>query len=192
MELLNAQRKLRPSSPHFTIYEPQLSWLTSIANRATGTGLSVGTLVCVFFYMLMDITDGSPALPSILVPRDHFFPFGNGTYNGPNILTLPIAHPHISKYSIRIYCDYYIIGIYALAITYVAAPLAGLHFDSSSIISLISSLPMWAKLSAKTIVGAPFWFHTWNGMRHLSWDMGYRESQVIHSPAAESAGSHGA
>ncbi|KAK9898086.1 cytochrome b560 subunit of succinate dehydrogenase [Cystobasidium minutum MCA 4210] len=105
LELLNHQRRLRPSSPHFTIYEPQLSWLTSIANRVTGTGLSV--------------------------------------------------------------------GIYALAISYVAAPLAGLHFDSSSIISLISSLPLWAKLSAKTIVGAPFWFHTWNGMRHLSWDMGW-------------------
>jgi succinate dehydrogenase/fumarate reductase cytochrome b subunit len=70
-------------------------------------------------------------------------------------------------------------GVYALAITYVAAPLAGLHFDGASIISLVSSLPLWAKLSAKTIVGMPFWFHTWNGMRHLSWDMGYREFFLI-------------
>jgi len=40
-DLLNAQRVRRPSSPHFTIYEPQLTWVASIANRATGNGLSV-------------------------------------------------------------------------------------------------------------------------------------------------------
>lgn len=42
LELLNEQRSLRPSSPHFTIYQPQLTWLASIANRVTGAGLSVG------------------------------------------------------------------------------------------------------------------------------------------------------
>jgi succinate dehydrogenase (ubiquinone) cytochrome b560 subunit len=39
-EILNAQRLKRPSSPHFTIYQPQLTWLSSIANRATGGALS--------------------------------------------------------------------------------------------------------------------------------------------------------
>ncbi|CAE6437175.1 unnamed protein product [Rhizoctonia solani] len=35
-DILNAQRVRRPSSPHFTIYQPQITWLGSIANRATG------------------------------------------------------------------------------------------------------------------------------------------------------------
>ncbi|KAI6112198.1 SDHC, cytochrome b subunit of succinate dehydrogenase [Pisolithus croceorrhizus] len=39
-EILNQQRLKRPSSPHFTIYQPQLTWLASIANRATGGALS--------------------------------------------------------------------------------------------------------------------------------------------------------
>lgn len=39
--ILNAQRLKRPSSPHFTIYQPQLTWLGSIANRVTGAGFSV-------------------------------------------------------------------------------------------------------------------------------------------------------
>ncbi|KIM39210.1 hypothetical protein M413DRAFT_19798 [Hebeloma cylindrosporum] len=40
-QILNKQRIHRPSSPHFTIYQPQLTWLGSIANRVTGVGLSV-------------------------------------------------------------------------------------------------------------------------------------------------------
>ncbi|KAI6039870.1 SDHC, cytochrome b subunit of succinate dehydrogenase [Pisolithus marmoratus] len=38
--ILNQQRLKRPSSPHFTIYQPQLTWLSSIANRTTGGALS--------------------------------------------------------------------------------------------------------------------------------------------------------
>ena len=41
LEILNKQRLNRPSSPHFTIYQPQLTWYASIANRITGAGLSV-------------------------------------------------------------------------------------------------------------------------------------------------------
>ncbi|KAL9933095.1 hypothetical protein V8E36_007813 [Tilletia maclaganii] len=40
LELLNKQRSLRPTSPHLTIYQPQLTWYGSIANRITGVGLS--------------------------------------------------------------------------------------------------------------------------------------------------------
>merc|ERR1712225_157468 len=105
LKMLNEQRAKRPSSPHFTIYEPQLSWLSSIANRVTGNGLSA----------LM----------------------------------------------------------YAFAISYVAAPAVSAGFTGASIVALAASLPVWAKISAKIVLGAPFWYHTWNGMRHLAWDMGY-------------------
>ncbi|KAJ7016401.1 SDHC, cytochrome b subunit of succinate dehydrogenase [Mycena alexandri] len=40
VDILNKQRLLRPSSPHFTIYQPQLTWIASIANRVTGGALS--------------------------------------------------------------------------------------------------------------------------------------------------------
>jgi hypothetical protein len=43
-EILNKQRLHRPSSPHFTIYKPQIPWILSITNRVTGVGLSVGML----------------------------------------------------------------------------------------------------------------------------------------------------
>ena len=42
-DILNHQRLRRPSSPHFTIYQPQLTWIGSIVNRVTGVGLSVCT-----------------------------------------------------------------------------------------------------------------------------------------------------
>ncbi|GAA5936149.1 succinate dehydrogenase cytochrome b subunit SDH3 [Sporobolomyces koalae] len=41
LALLNEQRAKRPSSP-WHIYQPQLTSISSIANRATGAGLSVG------------------------------------------------------------------------------------------------------------------------------------------------------
>lgn len=45
--ILNQQRLKRPSSPHFTIYQPQLTWVASIVNRMTGVGLSVGTRLVI-------------------------------------------------------------------------------------------------------------------------------------------------
>ena len=48
-QILNKQRIHRPSSPHFTIYQPQLTWLGSIANRVTGVGFSVCELLLAFF-----------------------------------------------------------------------------------------------------------------------------------------------
>ncbi|CAG8444698.1 8691_t:CDS:2 [Funneliformis caledonium] len=41
-EILISQRAKRPLSPHFTIYQPQLTWYMSFAHRVTGAGLAVG------------------------------------------------------------------------------------------------------------------------------------------------------
>jgi len=103
-DILNSQRLKRPSSPHFTIYQPQLSWIGSIANRVTGVGLSV--------------------------------------------------------------------LLYGFSISYIVAPAFGVPFDSADIISLVQSLPEWAKVTGKVILAAPFTYHGINGFRHLSWDMG--------------------
>jgi len=99
--ILNKQRLRRPSSPHFTIYQPQLTWVSSIANRFTGVGLSV----------LM----------------------------------------------------------YGYFLAYLAAPGT---FDSVHVLEVISGLPEAVKYSAKVILAAPFAFHTFNGIRHLGWDVG--------------------
>ncbi|KAH9991720.1 succinate dehydrogenase cytochrome b560 subunit [Russula vinacea] len=86
--ILNTQRLARPSSPHFTIYQPQLTWIGSIANRITGAGLSL--------------------------------------------------------------------LLYGFSLAYLLAP------------STFSS----ANLAEKTILAAPFAFHSLNGLRHLAWDTG--------------------
>ncbi|KAG1719375.1 cytochrome b subunit of succinate dehydrogenase, Sdh3p [Suillus occidentalis] len=100
-EILNAQRLKRPSSPHFTIYQPQLTWLSSIANRATGGALS--------------------AL------------------------------------------------LYGFSLAYLVAPGT---FDSVHIVEFVAGLPDYVKYNGKLILAAPFTFHFWNGLRHLSWDTG--------------------
>lgn len=43
VDILNKQRLHRPSAPHYTIYQPQLTWVPSIAHRITGSGLSICT-----------------------------------------------------------------------------------------------------------------------------------------------------
>ncbi|KAH7907212.1 SDHC, cytochrome b subunit of succinate dehydrogenase [Hygrophoropsis aurantiaca] len=100
-EILNSQRLKRPSSPHFTIYQPQITWIGSIVNRVTGGALS--------------------AL------------------------------------------------LYGFSIAYLIAPGT---FDSTHVVEFVAGLPDYVKYSGKTILALPFAFHSWNGLRHLSWDMG--------------------
>ncbi|TFK34542.1 succinate dehydrogenase cytochrome b560 subunit [Crucibulum laeve] len=101
VEILDKQRLRRPSSPHFTIYQPQLTWLGSIANRATGGALS--------------------AL------------------------------------------------LYGFSIAYLVAPGT---FDSTHVIEFVAGLPDVVKYAGKALLAAPFTFHAFNGLRHLSWDLG--------------------
>lgn len=41
--MATAAKAQRPVSPHLKIYQPQLTWVMSIAHRATGAGLAAGT-----------------------------------------------------------------------------------------------------------------------------------------------------
>ena len=104
---LNSVRQERPTSPHFTIYQPQLTWLSSIMNRVTGVGLSV--------------------------------------------------------------------SMYAFMSAYAVAPLLGWTeaLSSAHLTQLATELPFWAKIGLKAPLAAAASFHTFNGLRHLSWDMGY-------------------
>jgi len=51
-EILVAQRKLRPVSPHVTIYQPQIPWILSITHRITGSILSGGFYIFGSAYLV--------------------------------------------------------------------------------------------------------------------------------------------
>ncbi|KAH8086848.1 cytochrome b subunit of succinate dehydrogenase, Sdh3p [Filobasidium floriforme] len=104
LALLNAQRTVRPNSPHLTIYQPQLTWVLSSLNRITGTALS-GLL-------------------------------------------------------------------YAGALTFLLHPVFP-AIDSAHLIEFVAGMPGWLKTSIKFTLAVPFTLHSWNGIRHLMWDMGY-------------------
>ncbi|KAE9390366.1 SDHC, cytochrome b subunit of succinate dehydrogenase [Gymnopus androsaceus JB14] len=101
MTILNTQRLQRPSSPHFTIYQPQLTWIGSIFNRVTGVALSV--------------------------------------------------------------------LLYGFSLAYLVAPGT---FSSANVIETVAGLPDAVKYAGKFILALPFTFHSFNGLRHLAWDMG--------------------
>jgi len=76
--ILNKQRLRRPSSPHFTIYQPQLTWVSSIANRFSGVGLSV----LMYSYFLAYL-----AAP--------------GTFDSAHVLEVISGLPEVVKYSAK-------------------------------------------------------------------------------------------
>jgi succinate dehydrogenase (ubiquinone) cytochrome b560 subunit len=51
-QILVAQRKLRPVSPHLTIYQPQIPWILSGLNRITGVTVSGGFYVFGIAYLV--------------------------------------------------------------------------------------------------------------------------------------------
>ncbi|WFD22753.1 cytochrome b subunit of succinate dehydrogenase, Sdh3p [Malassezia equina] len=51
LKQLNQRRNQRPISPHLTIYQPQLTWYSSIANRITGVGMSAGLYAYAIAYL---------------------------------------------------------------------------------------------------------------------------------------------
>jgi succinate dehydrogenase (ubiquinone) cytochrome b560 subunit len=59
--------------------------------------------------------------------------------------------------------------MYGYFLAYLAVPGT---FDSAHVLEVISGLPEAVKYSTKVILAAPFAFHTFNGIRHLGWDVG--------------------
>jgi succinate dehydrogenase (ubiquinone) cytochrome b560 subunit len=59
--------------------------------------------------------------------------------------------------------------LYGFSLAYLFAPGT---FDSASIVEFVAGLPDTVKYAGKTLLAAPFAFHSLNGLRHLSWDMG--------------------
>ncbi len=59
--------------------------------------------------------------------------------------------------------------LYAFSIAYLVAPGT---FDSTHVIDFVAGLPDVVKYGAKTLLAFPFAYHSYNGIRHLVWDVG--------------------
>lgn len=44
-------------------------------------------------------------------------------------------------------------------------------FDSTHVVGFVQGLPDGVKYLGKTILALPFTFHSFNGLRHLAWDI---------------------
>ena len=96
-------------------------------------------------------------------------------------LNRPVA-PHLSIYRPQItwYASSFhrITGIvlsgslYLFATGYLVSPLLGWHLESASIAAAFGALPLIAKVLLKGTLALPFTFHSLNGLRHLTWDLG--------------------
>ncbi|KAI9712371.1 MAG: hypothetical protein M1820_001584 [Bogoriella megaspora] len=63
-------------------------------------------------------------------------------------------------------------GLYIFGAAYLVSPLFGWHLESATLAAAFGALPLAAKFGLKTLVAWPFTFHSFNGLRHLVWDMG--------------------
>ncbi|KAF2192002.1 succinate dehydrogenase cytochrome-like protein b560 subunit [Zopfia rhizophila CBS 207.26] len=63
-------------------------------------------------------------------------------------------------------------GLYLFGFAYLAAPTLGWHLETPSLVAAVASWPVFAKVAAKATVAFPFFFHSLNGIRHLTWDLG--------------------
>jgi len=87
--ILDKQRLNRPSSPHMTIYQPQITWYASIFHRITGTGLSVGLYAFFLSYLAAPVV-GIPIDSGHIVDFVHSLPEW-AKYTGKTILAIPFT-----------------------------------------------------------------------------------------------------
>ncbi|KAF7927795.1 uncharacterized protein EAE98_000417 [Botrytis deweyae] len=72
-------------------------------------------------------------------------------------------------------------GFYVFGAAYLASPLFGWHLDTASMVAAFGAWPLAAKFLAKFTLAMPFTYHSFNGIRHLAWDMGktFKNATVI-------------
>ena len=77
-------------------------------------------------------------------------------------------------------------GFYVLGLTYLASPLMGFTMDSASMAAAFASWPVAAKVATKFLIAFPFTYHSFNGVRHLTWDTAslFKNQQVIRTGQA--------
>ena len=63
-------------------------------------------------------------------------------------------------------------GFYVFGFGYLVAPMLGWDFSSHAMVATFAGLSPAVKIGLKSFVAFPFAFHSFNGIRHLIWDMG--------------------
>lgn len=63
-------------------------------------------------------------------------------------------------------------GFYIFGAAYLVSPLLGWHLESAAMAEWFGGFGEVTKGVVKFAVAWPFAFHSWNGVRHLVWDMG--------------------
>jgi succinate dehydrogenase (ubiquinone) cytochrome b560 subunit len=107
-------------------------------------------------------------------------------------LSRPVS-PHLSIYQPQI--TWYASGLnrltavilsgslYLFGFAYLAAPYTGWHLETQSMVAAVAAWPAFVKIGLKSFFAFPFFFHSFNGLRHLAWDLGigFKNTQVIRT-----------
>jgi succinate dehydrogenase (ubiquinone) cytochrome b560 subunit len=74
-------------------------------------------------------------------------------------------------------------SLYLFGFAYLAAPYTGWHLETQSMVAAVAAWPVAAKIALKSFFAWPFFFHSFNGIRHLTWDLGlgFKNAQVIRT-----------
>jgi succinate dehydrogenase (ubiquinone) cytochrome b560 subunit len=74
-------------------------------------------------------------------------------------------------------------GFYIFGVAYLVSPLFGWHLETASLAAAFATWPLAAKVLVKMGLAFPFTFHSFNGIRHLVWDVGaqLKNQQVIRT-----------
>lgn len=73
--------------------------------------------------------------------------------------------------------------LYLFGFAYLAAPTLGWHMETQSMVAAVAAWPLLAKIGLKSFFAFPFFFHSFNGIRHLTWDLGlgFKNQTVIRT-----------
>ena len=74
-------------------------------------------------------------------------------------------------------------SLYLFGLAYLAAPYTGWHLETASMVATVAAWPAAAKIALKSFFAFPMFFHSFNGVRHLLWDIGvgFTNQQVIRT-----------
>lgn len=74
-------------------------------------------------------------------------------------------------------------SLYLFGIAYIIAPYTGWHLETQSMVAAVAAWPTAVKVALKGFFAFPFFFHSYNGVRHLLWDtgMGFKNTSVIRT-----------
>jgi len=63
-------------------------------------------------------------------------------------------------------------ALYLFGFAYLAAPYTGWHLETQAMVATVAAWPAAVKIGLKSFFAFPFFFHSFNGLRHLAWDLG--------------------